>query len=239
MKIKRILGILVIAMLFLGLVMATVQASDAASKKVKVTWKANGGKIGTKTTTTSMVKKNAKVGTLKTAKNTGYKFMGWYTKSKGGIKITKSTKIKKKITFYAHWKRSLTTKEKTLVGKYAAGDFSSGFWAAKGNDIKNFVKGSTFAEIFVFKLDGTYVNSYYYNDSLGAVSFYRTGKWAVTTDGKLRLTNVVENRTDFVKPSNSESNRPLQNEVRVYTLSTIDKKPVLTFNTDTTYYIKS
>jgi uncharacterized repeat protein (TIGR02543 family) len=35
----------------------------------------------------------------------GYKFRGWYTKKKGGKKISKKTKIKRNVTYYAHWKK--------------------------------------------------------------------------------------------------------------------------------------
>jgi uncharacterized repeat protein (TIGR02543 family) len=45
------------------------------------------------------------VGALPNAVRKGYKFLGWYTKKSGGKKITKSTKIKKNTTYYAHWKK--------------------------------------------------------------------------------------------------------------------------------------
>ena len=96
MKTKKLFSIFVIVMidiLMLIAVMSTVQAVDAASK-VKVTWDANGGKIGTAKIATSTVTKGAKVGKLKTPKKTG------------GTKITTKIKVKKKVTFYAQWKKS-------------------------------------------------------------------------------------------------------------------------------------
>lgn len=40
----------------------------------------------------------------KTPKRKGYKFKGWYTKKKGGKKVTKKTKVPwKKTTYYARW----------------------------------------------------------------------------------------------------------------------------------------
>jgi len=127
MKIKKLFSMLVIAMvaiLMLTAVLSTVQAVDAASK-VKVTWDANGGKIGTAKIATTTVTKGAKIGKLKTPKKTGYAFKGWYTKKSGGTKITATTKVKNKVTLYAHWKkgnsnpsRVLNAEEKKLVGKW-------------------------------------------------------------------------------------------------------------------------
>lgn len=82
----------------------TIKVTGKAAKttKYKVTFNANGG---TATKKSKTVKKNAKIGTLPKATKEGYKFKGWYTKKSGGKKITKSTKIKKKQTVYAHWKK--------------------------------------------------------------------------------------------------------------------------------------
>ena len=110
MKAKKLFSILVITMiaiLMLTAVMSTVTAVDAASKKVKVTWNANGGKIGSSKITTTTVKKDAKIGKLpKTPKKSGYTFAGWYTKKSGGTKITTAIKVKKKVIYYAQWKKS-------------------------------------------------------------------------------------------------------------------------------------
>ena len=149
MKTKNIVSILIIAivaMLMLTAVVASAESVSAASKKVKVTWNANGGKIGTAKVATTSVKKGAKIGKLKTAKKTGYIFAGWYTKKTGGTKITKATKVKKKVTYYAHWNkkktsttnttRVLNAEEKKLVGKWELN------W-----------DGSS---VYEFKADGTY-----------------------------------------------------------------------------------
>ena len=121
------LVIAMVAILMLTAVLSTVQAVDAASK-VKVTWDANGGKIGTAKIATTTVTKGAKIGKLKTPKKTGYAFKGWYTKKSGGTKITATTKVKNKVTLYAHWKkgnsnpsRVLNAEEKKLVGKWELG----------------------------------------------------------------------------------------------------------------------
>ena len=123
MKMKKTISMLVIAIiavLMLTAILGSVQAVDAAPKKVKVTWHANGGKIGKANTKITTVKKNAKVKLLKAPTRTGYTFTGWYTKKTGGKKISSSTKIKKKVTHYALWKKNrvLNAEEKKLVGTW-------------------------------------------------------------------------------------------------------------------------
>ena len=112
MKTKKLVSgliILVVAILMLTVVLSTVTAVDATSKKVKVTWDANGGKIGTAKVATTTVKKDVKVGKLpKTPKKVGYVLKSWYTKKSGGTKITKATKVKKKVTYYAQWTKAYT-----------------------------------------------------------------------------------------------------------------------------------
>jgi len=105
---KKLLSILLVTTLMLTLLPATAQA--AAAPKVKITWNANGGKIGTAKTKTVSVKKGAKVGKRPTAKQTGYTLNGWYTKRSGGTKIKTTTKATKKATYYAQW----TAKQYTL-----------------------------------------------------------------------------------------------------------------------------
>jgi uncharacterized repeat protein (TIGR02543 family) len=48
---------------------------------------------------------DAKFGTLPVPTRDKYKFLGWYTKTSGGTKITASTKVKitKDTKYYAHW----------------------------------------------------------------------------------------------------------------------------------------
>jgi len=180
MKTKSLVSILIIAIvaiLMLTSVMATAQAVSAAPKKVKVTWDANGGKIGTAKTTTTSIKKDAKIGKLpKTPKQLGYSFKGWYTKKTGGTKITKSTKVKKKVTYYAQWKRVLTAEEKKLAGQWI-GVVSQG-------EIK----------YYYFKNDGTFKSRINKPDQYSPVyiigfSYVWQGKWQISKN-TLSLTNV-------------------------------------------------
>ena len=50
-----------------------------------------------------LVEKGKTVGDLPKPTLKGYTFNGWYTKASGGTKITKTTKVKKDVTYYAQW----------------------------------------------------------------------------------------------------------------------------------------
>ena len=69
---KRLFSLMMVTALMFTFLSTTVQA--AAAPKVKITWNANGGKIGTAKTKIVSVKKGAKVGKRPTAKQTGYYF---------------------------------------------------------------------------------------------------------------------------------------------------------------------
>lgn len=83
----------------------------AASKKMKVTFKANKGTFAKGAKKTKSIKKGKKLGKLPKVTRSGYTFKGWYTKKSGGKKYTKNTKIKKKVTLYAHWKKKTPAKD--------------------------------------------------------------------------------------------------------------------------------
>jgi uncharacterized repeat protein (TIGR02543 family) len=81
------------------------RAKPPAPVKLSVKFSGNGGKIaGAKTKTVTVIKGNA-IGKLPKAKRAKYLFKGWYTKKKGGKKITAKTKFAKNTTLYAHWKK--------------------------------------------------------------------------------------------------------------------------------------
>ena len=74
-------------------------------KLYKVKFNANGGSVKP---SSKYVAYSMKYGTLPSPKKKGYTFSGWYTKKKGGTKITASSKVKitKTTTLYAHWKKT-------------------------------------------------------------------------------------------------------------------------------------
>jgi uncharacterized repeat protein (TIGR02543 family) len=76
-----------------------------AAKQYTVKFLPNGGKVVG--AASKKVTKNAKYGKLPTASRKKYSFKGWYTKKKGGIKITSSKKatISKNQTLYAQWSK--------------------------------------------------------------------------------------------------------------------------------------
>ena len=73
-------------------------------RKIKITFKPNRGKVSTKT---KYVIVSKKYGKLPKPKRRGYKFKGWYTKKKGGRKVTAKSIVKSSAShvLYAHWKK--------------------------------------------------------------------------------------------------------------------------------------
>ena len=157
-KMVSILIIAVVAIFMLTTVVASVQTVSAASK-VKVTWDANGGKIETAKTTITNVKKGSKIGKFpKTPKKTGYMFTGWYTKKSGGTKITATTKVKNKVTYYAHWKKPsskvLNTEEKKLVGRWQSFSFEDTYIFTNKRTVVYYSKGGVETTTGNFKVSG-------------------------------------------------------------------------------------
>ena len=111
---KKTFSILLVVILVFTVFPATT--ADAAPAKVKITWNANGGKIGSKATKTISYTKGKKIAKLQTVKRSGYTLKGWYTKKSGGKKVTKNTKAKK-TTYYAQW----TAKKYTLTFDVSGG----------------------------------------------------------------------------------------------------------------------
>ena len=121
-SLKKLCIIVILSVFMISMVVATASAAsvpnnekkdtgiviDSKSKTVnyKVTWNANGGKIGTKKTVTTTVNKGSKVKLPAAPKRTAHTFTGWFTKSSGGNKITANTKPTKDVTYYAQWKKN-------------------------------------------------------------------------------------------------------------------------------------
>ena len=126
---------------------------------VVVKFNANGGKLTGKTW--KPVKKGKAVGALPTPKKAGCSFKGWYTKRNGGKKVTKNTKVKKAVTYYAHWSQRVW-KDSALKGSPASAKAVSG-------------KGSTTAASL---LPDWAVGTFYGRDSewLATITVSRAGK---------------------------------------------------------------
>ncbi|MDR0885016.1 MAG: InlB B-repeat-containing protein [Clostridiales Family XIII bacterium] len=83
----------------------TLYAQWKENAKYTVTFNANGGKIGTATTVKKSIIYASKYTLPAEPKRTGYTFVAWYTETKGGSKVTKTTDMKtaKAHTLYARW----------------------------------------------------------------------------------------------------------------------------------------
>ena len=73
----------------------------ATLRSYTATFNGNGG--GTPSPSTITKTYGSELGTLPTCSRTGYTFLGWYTASSGGTKISSTTKITGTITYYAQW----------------------------------------------------------------------------------------------------------------------------------------
>lgn len=73
----------------------------ATKRSYTATFNSNGGNTPSPSTITKEY--NAALGTLPTCSRTGYTFLGWYTASSGGTKISTTTVVTKDITYYAQW----------------------------------------------------------------------------------------------------------------------------------------
>ena len=73
----------------------------ATSRSYTATFNGNGG--GTPNPSTITKTYGSELGTLPTCSRTGYTFLGWYTASSGGTKISSTTKITSTVTYYAQW----------------------------------------------------------------------------------------------------------------------------------------
>ena len=73
----------------------------ATLRSYTATFNGNGG--GTPSPSTITKTYGSELGTLPTCSRTGYTFLGWYTASSGGTKISTTTKITGTVTYYAQW----------------------------------------------------------------------------------------------------------------------------------------
>ncbi|MCL2116755.1 MAG: InlB B-repeat-containing protein [Methanobrevibacter sp.] len=167
--------------------------SKEKTAEYQINWNNNGGKIGSKKTEVSTVKKGSKIKNfVTTPKRTSYTFKGWYTRKTGGTKISKNTIPKKSVTYYAHWTKSSTSTnaKSKLIGtwKYHYGD---------GRTYKSY----TFWNNGSFKLTDVIENPLNDRSGSGEYSTITTiGKYNVNNN-KIFLTNRVSYYPDKSKYS--------------------------------------
>ena len=68
-----------------------------------LTYNANGGSVSP---TSKKLEKGSVYGSLPTPTRSGYTFLGWYTSSSGGTKVSSDVKIYDNTTIYAHWSKN-------------------------------------------------------------------------------------------------------------------------------------
>ncbi|MCL2116149.1 MAG: InlB B-repeat-containing protein [Methanobrevibacter sp.] len=150
----------------------------------KITFNANGGKIGTKTKVIKNINKGSKIKKFPAnPKRTGYTFKGWYTKKSGGKKISVNTKPGKSVTVYAQWKsaRVLNANEKKLVGVWSQHAEHGDWWYNNNSGYGEFFSGiekiiprdKSYNNMFLFKKDGTFVWTYRYLYNWGSLDASR------------------------------------------------------------------
>lgn len=199
---KRIFALLILFVSVLIFSMLTVTASTVSEqqtytndgsvqieekyKKVstnKVTFNANGGKIGSKKVVSTNIKKGAKIKNFPTTpKRTGYSFKGWYTKKTGGKKISVETKPTKNVILYAKWtkkssSRILTAEEKKFVGVWV------NHYIGIGNVRKTYTCEFTNKGTFIYLIAENNVKTGNYKVSGGKVTLTNI-KWTYGDDGK-------------------------------------------------------
>jgi len=207
MKTKKLIStilIAIIAILMVTVVLSSVQTVDAAPKKVKITWNANGGKIGKTNTKVTTIKKNAKVAKLlKAPIRNGYVFKGWYTKKIGGKKITVTTKVKNKVIYHAQWKKKSGNTNSSSANKIV------GTWTASYIGIKVGINGAsstTLSAYYHFFTNGTFAYVF------GSQSYQTIrGKYS-TSNGNIYLTNLA-----------TDNGIKLKNQQYTYSLGKDDK----------------
>ncbi len=140
-----------------------------AVKSYKVTFDPSGGKIKAGSKKTKMVKVGAKYGKLPKAVKNGFNFKGWYTKKKGGTRITsaKTMKYRKNIKLYAHW----TANAKVANCKYVH--------LRKGPGVSKFIKTYIKKGTKVSILGSVKVNGHYkwYKVKVGKKTGYIYSKY--------------------------------------------------------------
>jgi uncharacterized repeat protein (TIGR02543 family) len=126
-----------------------------------VTFSANGGKLGKALSTSAVKAKGAALGRLATPTRSGYTFLGWYTGSSKGTKVTAKTKVTKNVTYYAHWKAKgpvvTLNANGGRVGKAASASVVRTKGAALGRLATPTRTGYTFQGWFTAKAKGTKV----------------------------------------------------------------------------------
>ena len=203
-----------------------IEAKYKKASTYKITFNANGGKIGSKKTVATNIKKGAKINKFPaTPKRTGYTFEGWFSKKSGGKKISVNTKPTKNIIYYAQWKKVLTAEEKKLVGGWGIFVNENGYkflTTMKPSEVgkQTWKAPGSIARALIFRADGSYesrsfvVASYddYYTPGRGNF-ILQTGTWSISKKGTVTLKNLISDT--YYRDG---SNRPPTQKINIKTV---------------------
>lgn len=147
------------------------------------TFNGNGG--GTPSPSTITKTYGSELGTLPTCSRTGYTFLGWYTASSGGTKISSTTKITSTVTYYAQWSINSYTLTYDVNGGNAVSPASKSvqYGSAYGT-LPTPTRASTaqysytFAGWYTAATGGTQVTA---NTTMGAGNTTIYARWTATT----------------------------------------------------------
>jgi len=160
---------------------------EAKYKKIsinKITFNANGGKIGTEKIVTINIQKGTKIKKFPaTPKRAGYDFKGWYTKKTGGKKIAVSTKPTKSMTYFAQWIKRSSNVNSKIVGS----------WVYNGYKSKRTSSGVSLVGViktYYFRKNGSFLFTESYREYVYTGPTCIQGKYKIT-NGKIYFTNIV------------------------------------------------
>lgn len=163
--------------------------ASVAPKYSDVTFNANGGSIASAEMTRSVATGKA-VGKLPTVTRSGYELIGWFTASTGGEKISSSTVVAQKTTYYAQWSKIYSL---SVICSPSGGGRVSGtgsFAAGKAFSLK-----ATATSGYVFS--GWYSGSNRrsqettYKGEMGTANLSLTAKFIKKTADKVTIEKIV------------------------------------------------
>ena len=155
----------------------------ATLRSYTATFNGNGG--GTPSPSTITKTYGSELGTLPTCSRTGYTFLGWYTASSGGTKISTTTKITGTVTYYAQWSiNSYTLTYDTNGGNAVSPASKSVQYGSAYGTLPTPTRASTaqysytFAGWYTAATGGTQVTA---NTTMGASNTTIYAHWTATT----------------------------------------------------------
>jgi uncharacterized repeat protein (TIGR02543 family) len=155
----------------------------ATIRSYTATFNGNGG--GTPSPSTITKTYGSELGTLPTCSRTGYTFLGWYTASSDGTKISSTTKITGTVTYYAQWSINSYTLTYNVNGGNAVSPASKSIkYGSAYGTLPTPTRASTaqysytFAGWYTAATGGTQVTA---NTTMGAGNTTIYAHWTVTT----------------------------------------------------------